>query len=151
MRFVLAALLVVVLDGRVAAQEVTVEGGAARLGVSVSLGDVSVSQAFDGGYLAASVRVLDWLAAYGGVNTLADVGASGQAGASAWLAPRSWIARPVVRGGALFDGEGAVLSGGVGVYVGRRAGALFTTDWAAHDGEAYTVLHVGGYYTFGID
>ena len=55
----------------------------------------------------------------------------------------------MLRGGAAFGDVDALVTGGVGIYIGRRGGGLFTADWSASEGVTYAIVHFGAYYTFG--
>lgn len=147
MRRLAIASVLTALATPVAAQTVTVEGGGSGLGAAA--GSIAVASA-GGGYLGANVQVpgATWLMPYLDVNGFADVGVNGQAGIGFQLARAEWIARPVVRIGAVFAEEGAATVG-FGVYVGRRAGGLFTADVGSTRGVAFAVIHFGGYYGFG--
>lgn len=150
-RFVVVLALVVPWTAPAAAQTVMVEGGLAGLGAAVSFGGITVSTGAGGGYLAGDVNIpaVDWFSIYGAANGFADFGAMGQLGAGFRLGPEHWIARPALRGGAAFGSGGGMATGGLGVYIGRRAGGLFTADWAASGGVTYAIVHIGAYYSFG--
>lgn len=152
MRFAVLVLLGGLVGAPAAwAQTGIFEGGGAGLGAAVTYRGVTVSDGVGGGYIAGSVSppAADWLSIFGGVNALADIGTLGQAGASFRLGPANWIAKPVLRGGAAFGDVDALVTGGVGIYIGRRGGGLFTADWSASEGVTYAIVHFGAYYTFG--
>ena len=41
------------------------------------------------------------------------------------------------------------MTGGLGVYIGRQAGAVFTVDWAGEEGVTVAIVHIGAYVGFG--
>ena len=129
-----------------AAQVMTVEGGGAGLAVAVG----PFGQDAGGGYGGVNVAIpgATWLMPYLSGNGFGGVGANGQAGVAFRLARQNWIARPVFRVGGIFAEDG-LATVGFGVYVGRRAGGLFTADVGSKHGAAVAVVHIGGYYGFG--
>ena len=129
----------------------TVEGGAAGLGIQANFGRASIGASAGGGYVGANVGDLpaaSWLSIYGNVNGFADVGASGQAGVGVRLGPADWLARPVLRAGGYFA-DASAGTGGIGLYVGRRGGGVFSADFGSVRGVSFAVVHLGGYFTFG--
>ena len=134
-----------------AAQTVTTEGGLAGFGVAARTSFGTVSDGVGGFY--AGVKVADlipsatWVQPYFAGNGFSDLGALWQAGINFRLGPQQWLARPVARFGAAVA-DGAEPTGGLGVYVGRRGGGLFTVDFGAIEGVTFSVVHIGGYVNF---
>ena len=145
---VLAVLLLAPVG--VGAQTVTVEGGASGYAVAATLDGTSVADGVSGGYLGASVEIppATWLQPYFAANGFEEFGRLWQVGTNLRLSPERWIARPVARVGIAFAGGDGEFTGGVGVYVGRQAGGLFTADWGSDQGFTFGVAHFGFYYRF---
>ena len=145
--FVLAFMLLVPLSA--AAQTVTIEGGLAGLAVAVDTPYGTLSDGGGGGYAGASVTIpgATWLQPYFAGSGFSEIGSGWQAGANFRLGPERWLARPVARVGGVFS-DGAAATGGLGVYVGRSGGGLFTVDWGSTDGVTFAVVHIGAYYGF---
>ncbi len=132
-----------------AAQNVTAEVGGAGFGVAARTSFGTVSSGVGGGYAGASVAIPDttWLQPYVAVNGFSDLGVLWQAGANLRLGPERWLARPAARIGAAFSAGGEV-TGGIGVHVGRNAGAAFTADWGSVEGIVFSVVHIGAFFSF---
>lgn len=132
-----------------AAQTVTIEGGGAGFGVAARTSFGTVSDGVGGAYAGASVAIpgATWLQPYFAGNGFADLGDLWQAGVNLRLGPERWLARPVARVGAAFS-DGGEATGGLGVYVGRSGGGLFTVDWGSVEGITFAVVHIGGYFSF---
>lgn len=145
-RIVLTVAAVLAVVGPVAGQTVTVEGGGS--GIAAAAGPFVASGG--GGYAGIDVAVpgATWLMPYLNVNGFSGIGVNGQAGVAFRLARADWIARPVFRVGGVVGEDGAA-SAGFGVYVGRRAGGLFTADVGSRRGVSFAIVHMGAYYGFG--
>ena len=134
--------------GTVAAQTVTVEGGASALNRSVEWFQDARSA---GGFLGVGVDVpgATWLVPYlnvSGSRSRYDSAFKARTGIALRLA-RGFV-RPVLRAGWMFD-DGVTATGGVGVYVGRQTGGLVTVDWSSTRYDlTYRILSIGGYYRF---
>lgn len=77
----------------------------------------------------------DWWSASGG---------AGQFGVSTRLGPGSWLARPSIRIGTVFNAEDSGLTVGLGLRVGRRYGGLISADVGEDRGGYFAVVHIGG-------
>lgn len=132
-----------------AAQSVTAEAGGAGFGVAARTSFGTVSTGVGGGYAGASVAIPDatWLQPYVAVNGFSELGVLWQAGANVRLGPERWLARPIARIGTAFS-DGGEVTGGIGVRVGRNAGALFTADLGSVDGVVFSVVHMGAFFSF---
>ena len=142
---VLAAF--VVLYG-VADAQVVVEGGGGGIAADEA---VSFDTQASGVYFAGNVHMpgADWLSVFVGASIFEDTGTLGQAGLGVRLSSADSLARPVFRGGATFSEGDSLATIGIALYVGRAVGGQFILDYGARDGVTFTILHFGGYYSFG--
>ncbi len=124
------------------------EGGSTGLGVAATVGNITVSTGFGGGYLALEGLAENGFLVFGALNGIRTLGALGQAGGGFEFGPSDWIARPSLRLGGAFDFDGGFATGGFGLHIGRRAGGVFTVDVGSYEGVSVAVVHLGAYYSW---